>query len=118
MRVLAESGESRTRVSVDALFGKAMFYSVDKKYEEALQTLNEVLGRFPEYLPAIIETAKVHLALQDWEMALELCGRCLDYGSANCVGARRVKLLYQLCRVGNNKEVGLVLVLVLVYCVL
>ena len=62
-------------MAVDSLFGKAYLLQSEKKLDEALQTYNVVLGLFPDYMPALIEKADVHLAMGDWEDAVETCHR-------------------------------------------
>ena len=62
-------------LAVDSLFGKAYLLQSEKKLDEALQTYNVVLGLFPDYMPALIEKADVHLAMGDWEDAVETCHR-------------------------------------------
>lgn len=90
-------------LAVDSLFGKAYLLQSEKKLDEALQTYNVVLGLFPDYMPALIEKADVHLAMGDWEDAVETCHRCHER-DLNCIAAHRILVLHSLCRVGNNSE--------------
>ena len=88
---------------MDSLFGKAYLLQSEKKSDDALQTYNVVLGLFPDYMPALIEKAQVHLAMGDWEDAKETCHRCHERDQ-NCIAAHRIIALHSLCRVGNNGE--------------
>jgi tetratricopeptide repeat protein 21B len=90
-------------MAVDALFGKAYFLCTQKNTDDALQTYNVVLGLFPDYMPALVEKAKMHLAMGDWEDAVETCHRCHER-DPNCIAAHRILVLHSLCRVGNSQE--------------
>jgi len=42
-----------------------------RKFQKALDTINQAIITFPNFIPALTERAKVYLALQDWEQMIE-----------------------------------------------
>jgi hypothetical protein len=50
-----------------------------------------------------VEKARSHLALGDWDAALDTAQRCLSE-DANCIPAHRIVVLHALTRVGNYPE--------------
>ena len=89
--------------AVDGLFGKAYLFSQERNPAEALERYNVILSLFPDYMPALIEKARAHLALADWEAAMDTCVRCHER-EPNCIGAHRIIVLHQLCRNVGNTE--------------
>uniref|UniRef100_A0A8C0G591 Tetratricopeptide repeat protein 21B n=1 Tax=Chelonoidis abingdonii TaxID=106734 RepID=A0A8C0G591_CHEAB len=58
-----------------ALLGKAQYFEVRQNYSGALETVNQIIANFPDFLPAFIKKMKLQLALQDWEQAVETAQR-------------------------------------------
>ena len=60
---------------MDAIFGKAHFYLQRYNFSHSLETVNQAVASYPEFVPALIEKMKVQLALMDWEQATETAHR-------------------------------------------
>uniref|UniRef100_A0A674KEM6 Tetratricopeptide repeat domain 21B n=1 Tax=Terrapene triunguis TaxID=2587831 RepID=A0A674KEM6_9SAUR len=58
-----------------ALLGKAQYFEVRQNYSGALETVNQIIANFPDFLPGFIKKMKLQLALQDWEQAVETAQR-------------------------------------------
>uniref|UniRef100_A0A669Q528 Tetratricopeptide repeat protein 21B n=1 Tax=Phasianus colchicus TaxID=9054 RepID=A0A669Q528_PHACC len=56
---------------VFALLGKTQYFEIRQNYSGALETVNQIIANFPNFLPAFIKKMKLQLALQDWEQAVE-----------------------------------------------
>uniref|UniRef100_A0A8B9S3M7 Tetratricopeptide repeat protein 21B n=1 Tax=Apteryx owenii TaxID=8824 RepID=A0A8B9S3M7_APTOW len=91
---------------VFALLGKAQYFEVRQNYSGALETVNQIIANFPNFLPAFIKKMKLQLALQDWEQAVETAHRLLQKDTLN-LEAIRMEALHYLCREGNISEVSL-----------
>ncbi|NXX88206.1 TT21B protein, partial [Centropus bengalensis] len=85
---------------VFALFGKAQYFEVRQNYSGALETVNQIIVNFPNFIPAFIKKMKLQLALQDWEQAVETAHRLLQIDAIN-LEAIRMEALHYLCREGN-----------------
>lgn len=55
---------------------------------------------------ALVEKMKLQLALQDWDLAIEVAQRALMVDSF-CLEANRYIIIQILCREGNYQEVKL-----------
>ncbi|NXA46707.1 TT21B protein, partial [Nothocercus julius] len=88
---------------VFALLGKAQYFEVRHNYSGALETVNQIIANFPNFLPALVKKMKLQLALQDWEQAFETAHRLLQKDALN-LEAIRMEALYYLCREGNISE--------------
>nr|XP_013815924.1 PREDICTED: tetratricopeptide repeat protein 21B [Apteryx mantelli mantelli] len=88
---------------VFALLGKAQYFEVRQNYSGALETVNQIIANFPNFLPAFIKKMKLQLALQDWEQAVETAHRLLQKDTLN-LEAIRMEALHYLCREGNISE--------------
>uniref|UniRef100_A0A8C0BSC9 Tetratricopeptide repeat domain 21B n=1 Tax=Buteo japonicus TaxID=224669 RepID=A0A8C0BSC9_9AVES len=91
---------------VFALLGKAQYFEVRQNYSGALETVNQIIANFPNFVPAFIKKMKLQLALQDWEQAVETAHRLLQKDALN-LEAIRMEALHYLCREGNISEVSL-----------
>uniref|UniRef100_A0A674KDX6 Tetratricopeptide repeat domain 21B n=1 Tax=Terrapene triunguis TaxID=2587831 RepID=A0A674KDX6_9SAUR len=89
-----------------ALLGKAQYFEVRQNYSGALETVNQIIANFPDFLPGFIKKMKLQLALQDWEQAVETAQRLLQKDTLN-LEAIRMEALHFLCREGNIPEVSL-----------
>ncbi|XP_025066743.1 tetratricopeptide repeat protein 21B isoform X2 [Alligator sinensis] len=90
-------------IDVFALLGKAQYFEVRQNYSGALETVNQIIANFPNFLPAFIKKMKLQLALQDWEQAVETAQRLLQKDALN-LEAIRMEVLHYLCREGNITE--------------
>uniref|UniRef100_A0A669QCM8 Tetratricopeptide repeat protein 21B n=1 Tax=Phasianus colchicus TaxID=9054 RepID=A0A669QCM8_PHACC len=91
---------------VFALLGKTQYFEIRQNYSGALETVNQIIANFPNFLPAFIKKMKLQLALQDWEQAVETAHRLLQKDALN-LEATRMEALHFLCREGNIREVSL-----------
>uniref|UniRef100_A0A8D0FX90 Tetratricopeptide repeat protein 21B n=1 Tax=Strix occidentalis caurina TaxID=311401 RepID=A0A8D0FX90_STROC len=90
---------------VFALLGKAQYFEVRQNYSGALETVNQIIANFPNFIPAFIKKMKLQLALQDWEQAVETAHRLLQKDALN-LEAIRMEALHYLCREGKISECG------------
>uniref|UniRef100_A0A8C6YVJ4 Tetratricopeptide repeat domain 21B n=1 Tax=Nothoprocta perdicaria TaxID=30464 RepID=A0A8C6YVJ4_NOTPE len=90
---------------VFALLGKAQYFEVRQNYSGALETVNQIIANFPNFLPALVKKMKLQLALQDWEQTVETAHRLLQKDALN-LEAIRMEALHYLCREGNISECG------------
>ncbi|XP_074729407.1 tetratricopeptide repeat protein 21B isoform X2 [Strix uralensis] len=88
---------------VFALLGKAQYFEVRQNYSGALETVNQIIANFPNFIPAFIKKMKLQLALQDWEQAVETAHRLLQKDAFN-LEAIRMEALHYLCREGKISE--------------
>ncbi|XP_074685108.1 tetratricopeptide repeat protein 21B isoform X4 [Strix aluco] len=88
---------------VFALLGKAQYFEVRQNYSGALETVNQIIANFPNFIPAFIKKMKLQLALQDWEQAVETAHRLLQKDALN-LEAIRMEALHYLCREGKISE--------------
>ncbi|XP_044889003.1 tetratricopeptide repeat protein 21B isoform X2 [Mauremys mutica] len=82
---------------------EAQYFEVRQNYSGALETVNQIIANFPDFLPAFIKKMKLQLALQDWEQAVETAQRLLQKDTLN-LEAIRMEALHFLCREGNIPE--------------
>jgi hypothetical protein len=53
------------------LLGKAKVFEKQKKYDEAVEIISEITVCYPNFLPAVIEKAKIHMQNGEWDQAVE-----------------------------------------------
>ncbi|XP_041120641.1 tetratricopeptide repeat protein 21B [Polyodon spathula] len=90
-------------IDVFGMMGKAQYYEFRQNYSGALETVNQVIVAFPNFLPAFIKKMKLFLTLQDWEQTVEAAQRLLQKDENN-LEALRMLALYSLCSKGNIDE--------------
>ncbi|EGD75688.1 hypothetical protein PTSG_12640 [Salpingoeca rosetta] len=94
---------------LEALLGKAEFMlSVKHNYDDALVLLNQAVALFPTFIPALIAKAWAHLALNDWDGALDTTRRCTNI-NPDCIPALHIQSLCILARTGQYEEAAGVL---------
>uniref|UniRef100_A0A8C5LIB4 Tetratricopeptide repeat protein 21B n=1 Tax=Jaculus jaculus TaxID=51337 RepID=A0A8C5LIB4_JACJA len=86
-----------------ALLGKVQCLEKRQDYSGALETVNHIIVNFPGFLPAFEKKMKLHLALKDWDQAVETAQRLLLQDNEN-VEALRMLALYYLCREGDIEK--------------
>ena len=64
--VLAEDTVGQPK-HLEAMLGKAKVYEKTKKYDLALDTLNEIAIQNQDFYPALLEKTKIHMVNGDWE---------------------------------------------------
>jgi hypothetical protein len=58
---------NREHKDLEALLGKAACLEKTEQFAAALELLNQVVVGYPWFLPALVEKARLLLALDDWE---------------------------------------------------
>ncbi|KAM5325686.1 tetratricopeptide repeat protein 21B [Glossophaga mutica] len=91
-----------------ALLGKAQCLEMRQNYLGALETVNQIIGNFPSFLPAFVQKMKLQLALQDWDQMTEIAQRLMLQDKQN-VEALRLLALYYLCREGDAEKAATML---------
>ena len=89
--------------NIEAIFGKAKYYTVCGQYEEAIELLNQLIVVYQNFAPPLIEKMKVQLSLQDWEQADETANRILSSEPRNIDGLK-FKVLQTICRKGVYED--------------
>uniref|UniRef100_A0A8B9LC89 Tetratricopeptide repeat domain 21B n=1 Tax=Astyanax mexicanus TaxID=7994 RepID=A0A8B9LC89_ASTMX len=70
------------------------------------ETVNQVIVRYPSFMPALEKKMKLLLSLQDWEQTVDAAQRLLQRDKDN-LEALRMLTLHSLCREGDIGEVCL-----------
>lgn len=55
--------------NLDGFFGKAKYLEAKHNYSSSLETLNQLVVAFPQFVPTLIEKMKIQMALQTWDDA-------------------------------------------------
>uniref|UniRef100_A0A6I8NVL7 Tetratricopeptide repeat domain 21B n=1 Tax=Ornithorhynchus anatinus TaxID=9258 RepID=A0A6I8NVL7_ORNAN len=89
-----------------AQLGKAQYFEMRQNYSGALETVNQIIVNFPNFLPAFEKKMKLQLALQDWEQTIETLTPCISniskcklgdlLGALNAVEPRNAQLYYKI----------------------
>lgn len=88
---------------LDALIGKARAAERLRKFQIALDTLNEIIVEHPKYLPAIAEKSRLLLTIYDWEQSYEMAQKALTYDKHN-IKALMIQIFHLLAREGRIEE--------------
>ncbi|KAF4532151.1 hypothetical protein B566_EDAN015302, partial [Ephemera danica] len=83
--------------------GKAKCHELLGDLDKSLDILNHLVVRHPNSSVPLIEKMNLHLALCDWEQALEFANRIQNL-NANSIEASKIKVLKALCLDGNFEE--------------
>ena len=98
--------EGGSHKHIEALLGRAKYYEKVKKFQYAIEILNEVVIMYKTFIPAAIEKARVHTISGDWEQALETTQRVLvSQGAKFNIEALRMYVFYLLSRENNTELV-------------
>ena len=89
--------------NIEAIFGKAKYYTVCGQYEEAIELLNQLIVVYLNFAPPLVEKMKVQLSLQDWDQAEETANRILSSEPRNIDGLK-FKVLQTICRKGVYED--------------
>ncbi|XP_060575597.1 tetratricopeptide repeat protein 21B-like isoform X3 [Ruditapes philippinarum] len=98
----AQSKDSGGR-NIDGLFGKSKYYEAKHNYSGALESINQIIVHYSNFIPALVEKMRLQLCLQDWEATIETSQRALGV-DMHCLEAMRYQALHLLCREGNYPE--------------
>lgn len=101
--------------SAEKLFGLAICAKVTSDLPESLRLLNQIIIRFPNFLPPFTEKVDVLLLSDQWEQALEAASRyvrtnlsdpfsCIEINS-QCIMSLTYKVFHSLCRASNYAQV-------------
>lgn len=78
---------------------------IQGNYADSIDLLNQAVVAYPMFLPALIEKARAHMAVGDWDQAVDTAKRCLAMDDV-CILALRIQAIFILARTGNSQEVG------------
>ena len=92
--------EAQGRKSLEAMLGKAKVLEKLKKYESAINLLSEACVCYPNFKPAMIEKAKIHMQNSEWDLAVDLVTQVLAQDKQN-VEALRIYVFYLMVRYGD-----------------
>lgn len=102
---VAAHAERSDQTHLEALLGKAQYLiSVKQDHDGALTLLNQAVALFPTFIPGLVAKAWAHMALNDWDGAVDTTRRCLDI-NADCVPALHIQSICILARTGQYEEV-------------
>ncbi|CAH0381169.1 unnamed protein product [Bemisia tabaci] len=87
---------------MDAVFGEVKIIPPC----DGLSKVNQLIVRYPELSPPLVEKMRLHLSLFDWQLTIDTANRILTMDPKNLT-ALKVKLLYQTCFEGNYEEVSI-----------
>ncbi|RDD45285.1 Tetratricopeptide repeat protein 21B [Trichoplax sp. H2] len=94
---------SESSTEIDALLGKAKCFELKHNYTNSVELINRTIAAYPKYTPALIEKARMQLALQEWDQAVDTSRRTLIQDSDN-IAATNVLVLHSLCRIGDYTQ--------------
>ncbi|XP_007539386.1 tetratricopeptide repeat protein 21B isoform X1 [Erinaceus europaeus] len=86
-----------------ALLGKAQCLEIRQNYSGALETVNQIIMKYPNFLPAFTKKMKLQLALQNWDQTIDTAQKLILQDNQN-VDALRILVLYYLCREGDIEK--------------
>ena len=89
--------------NIEAIFGKAKYYSVCGQFDEAIELLNQLIVVYQSFSPPLVEKMKVQLSLQDWDQADETVNRILSSDPKHIDGPK-FKVLQTICRKGVYED--------------
>jgi tetratricopeptide repeat protein 21B len=90
---------------VEALLGHCFYYRTQKRYAEATETIHNVLGYFPNFVPALIEKLSILLESQNWDGLLDSAQRLGGIAPDN-VDSMLMIALYECCWEGPSDTVA------------
>ncbi|KAL9658433.1 hypothetical protein ABK040_005977 [Willaertia magna] len=88
--------------NLDAWMGKVKSLEKQKKIQNAVDIINQVVVNFPQFTPALIEKCSLYIQLDDWEQCRENSLR-IQKNDPNNIDALIFNVLYMLIR-GYTKE--------------
>ena len=89
--------------NIEAIFGKAKYFSVSGQFDEAIELLNQLIVVYQNFTPPLVEKMKVQLCLQDWDQADETVNRILSADPKHIDGLK-FKVLQTICRKGVYED--------------
>ncbi|CAH8497142.1 unnamed protein product [Schistosoma turkestanicum] len=101
LKYFDESEYDEETMSIECLMGKIKYLQVSKSFSSAMEVVNIVVVKFPNYVPALIEKMRIQFVFQDWELASDTAIRCLSI-DPKCIEALKFQILCLLCYEGNS----------------
>lgn len=89
--------EQEGRKNLEAFLGKAKVLEKAKKYEVGIQVLSEACVMFPNFKPALVEKAKMHIQNHEWDQAMDAVATVTATDKQN-IEALRIYVFYLLAR--------------------
>ncbi|XP_025413026.1 tetratricopeptide repeat protein 21B-like [Sipha flava] len=86
--------------SIEAYLGEVATLEIT----DAIQMLNQLIVKFPDFLPPFLEKLYLYMSIRNWSEVLETIDRILDI-NPKCILPLMVKILYNLAVVGKYEEV-------------
>ncbi|XP_062848130.1 tetratricopeptide repeat protein 21B [Trichomycterus rosablanca] len=69
--------------NVFGLMGKIEFFMARQKESHALETVNQIIVSYPDFIPALILKMNMFMSLHDWEQTAEVAERILELDAQN-----------------------------------
>lgn len=88
---------SEAKKDLGALLGRAEYNERKQKFDRVLEDLNQVIVLYPDFLPGLVEKARVLMVMGNWEEALATAHRVIAK-DAHDIGALKILVLYLLSR--------------------
>ena len=89
---------------LDALMGRVKVLEASFQTQGAMDVLNHVIARFPNFVPAKSEKAKTRMAAGDWDAAMDTAGEILDSAEGReDITALRVRAFHALSMEGAGE---------------
>ncbi|XP_064471618.1 tetratricopeptide repeat protein 21B-like [Ornithodoros turicata] len=95
--------ESAGTAHPEALFGKAKCLEQSGDFAKALEVINQAVVLYNGFVPALLQKAKLHLAMSDWDQMVDSCNRAITHDPA-CIEAQIYVILHLICKSGDYKE--------------
>ena len=86
---------SSSKKDLEALMGRARMHQLKGQYREALDHLSQAIVTNSWYWPALINKSHVHIAMGDWDQAIETADRVLSQEPQN-IDAVQIHVLHLL----------------------
>lgn len=96
----------KEKKNMDATLGLVKLKESEKDFDSCISLLNQLIVKYPNALPPLIEKMKIQLACSDWDLTIEIANRILTVDN-KCLEALRMKSLVLICRDGNYEETAL-----------
>lgn len=83
--------------------GKARASEMMKKFSVTIETLNEIIVIYPDFIPAQSEKCRLLMIIADWDQCLEAVQKVLSQDDRNLL-ALKIYVFFLLAREGNLEE--------------
>ena len=93
----------KDKKNIDAYLGLIKIKEKENDMSGAMTILNQLIVKYPNSLPPLIEKMKIQLVSNDWDLTVEVANRILLIDK-NCIEAHKMKTLALICKKGNFTE--------------